>query len=383
MLNLTSNIIINIYSAFLLIIIYFHSLKHTEKESLQHKLYMMMLHVTFWLLFLDIFSRFDGKPGTIYPFINYWGNFLVFLSVLILPSLWLLFAHYQVYREEEKTKRWMYPLIAVNVINGFILILSQFYGWFYYIDAGNIYHRGPLFWLPASLTFVMFFAATVLILTNRKKIEKKSYFSLIFFAAPPYVCIILQIIFYGSSLILMGVVLSLLIVSFNTQSCSMYTDYLTGVNNRKKLETYLKKKINASTENETFSAILIDMNNFKSINDTFGHDMGDDALATSVQLFKSCLRANDFISRYGGDEFFIILDLSNRDDLEATVYRIYSCIEKYNESRSKPYKLSISMGYAVYDCHTHMKMDEFKKQLDILMYENKRVNKILESELYL
>jgi diguanylate cyclase (GGDEF)-like protein len=161
----------------------------------------------------------------------------------------------------------------------------------------------------------------------------------------------------------------------NIQNHNMYIDYLTGVNNRKRLETYLKEKINTSTENKTFSAILIDMNNFKSINDTFGHDVGDDALETSVKLLKSCLRANDFIARFGGDEFYIVLDVSNRDDLEATVSRINHCIEKFNESNLKPYKLSFSMGYAVYDCHSHMNVEEFQKKIDMLMYENKRVNK--------
>jgi diguanylate cyclase (GGDEF)-like protein len=117
------------------------------------------------------------------------------------------------------------------------------------------------------------------------------------------------------------------------------------------------------------------MNNFKSINDTFGHDVGDDALETSVKLLKSCLRANDFIARFGGDEFYIVLDVSNRDDLEATVSRINHCIEKFNESNLKPYKLSFSMGYAVYDCHSHMNVEEFQKKIDMLMYENKRVNK--------
>lgn len=363
----------------LLIFIYIHALKHTEKIYLQHNLYMMMLKITILMLVVDIFSRFDGNPGTIYSVINFFSNFLIYLLSPILPSLWLLYAHYQVFHEEKKTKQWLYPLLFINAVNAVMLVLSQFYGWFYYIDSNNIYHRGQFFWFPAFITILLTFAAFVLIVVNRKNIEKRYFFSLVFFPVPPLVCVFLQIIFYGISLMLNSVALSLLIVFFNIQNHSMNTDYLTGAYNRKKLETYMKERISTSNEFKTFSAILIDLNNFKSINDTFGHDMGDYALETSVKLLKSCLRSTDFIARFGGDEFYVILDVSNMNDLEATVCKINNCIEKYNKQDTKPYKLGFSMGYAVYNYHSHMKVEEFQKQIDILMYENKRANKEIKA----
>lgn len=374
-MGLPNNFAINIYSIALLMIIYFHALKHDEKETLQHKLYIMMLQTTILLLFVDILSRFDGNPGTIYPVVNHVGNFLIFLLNPILPSIWLLYAHFQVFQKEEKTRRLFYPLFAVNAVNAVIVILTQFFGWFYYIDSDNIYHRGPFFLVSASITIALILMAVVLIIANRKKIENRYYFSLVFFAVPPLVGIILQIIIYGVSLMLNSVVLSLLIVFLNIQNHNMYTDYLTGVNNRKKLEIYLKEKIAAITEDKTFSAIMIDLNYFKAINDTFGHHIGDRVLKISAKLLNSCLRSNDFIARFGGDEFCIILDVSDRLELEAIVSRIRSCVDKYNESSDKPYKIGFSMGYAVYDYNSHMKVEEFQKQIDRLMYENKQANK--------
>ncbi len=212
-MDLTYNIIINIYSIALLIIICHNSLKHDEKESLQHKLYMMVLKNTILMLVVDILSRFDGKPDTVYPVINHLGNFMIFLLAAILPSLWLLYVHVQVFQDEKETKRLIYPLLAINALNAVMVILNQFFGWFYYIDSDNIYHRGPLFLFSALITVALILVAFVLIIANRKKIEKKHYFSLVFFAVPPFVCIILQIIFYGMSLMLNSVVLSLLMVS--------------------------------------------------------------------------------------------------------------------------------------------------------------------------
>ena len=73
------------------------------------------------------------------------------------------------------------------------------------------------------------------------------------------------------------------------------------------------------------------------------------------------------------------MDVSNWKDLEFTACRINRSIEKFNEQGTKPYQLSFSMGYAVYDYQSHMKVKEFQEHLDLLMYENKR-KRLNESE---
>ncbi|MBE3101613.1 MAG: hypothetical protein IMZ47_05000 [Firmicutes bacterium] len=75
-MKLEISLVINIFSIILLTVVYHHSFKLTEKETLQHKLYIIMLQITILMLVVDIFSRFDGKPSTIYPFVNYFGNLL-------------------------------------------------------------------------------------------------------------------------------------------------------------------------------------------------------------------------------------------------------------------------------------------------------------------
>lgn len=374
-MSLENNMILNMYSIAIILVIYFHALKFFEKNSLSDKLYMLILYITILMLGVDILGRFDGNTAIIYLVFNTIGNFVIFLMSPVLPSLWVAYVHFQIFREERKTRRLFYPLCIINAINAIILIFSQFFGWFYYIDSNNIYHRGPLFLFPAFITIMLMLAAFALTVINRRNLEKKSFLSLIFFAIPPFISIILQITFYGISLMLNSVVLSLLVVFLNIQNHSMYTDHLTGVYNRKKLDAYLKEKVSLSTEEKGFSAILIDINNFKYINDTYGHDIGDNALETAAKLLKSCLRTNDFIARLGGDEFCIVLDISNRSDLEAMVCRINNCLKKYNKSGSHLYELGFSMGYAVYAHHSHMSAEEFLRQIDILMYEEKRAYK--------
>ncbi|MBA4701330.1 MAG: GGDEF domain-containing protein [Ruminococcus sp.] len=172
-----------------------------------------------------------------------------------------------------------------------------------------------------------------------------------------------------------SIVLSLLVLFLNFQNHDIYTDHLTKINNRKKLDVYLKKKINATTAGKAFSAILVDINNFKQINDTYGHSMGDQALETTAKLLKGCLEVNDFIARFGGDEFCLILDISDRNELESLVCRINKRLDNYNQSDSHPYSLGLSMGYAVYNSRLHKNAENFLKQIDILMYQEKKSSK--------
>lgn len=376
-MSLLGNSVLNLYSIMLLAIITTHSLQNIERENLQDKIYILMLQVTMLMLVVDILSRFDGKPDTVYPIINHLGNFLIFLLSPVLSLLWLLYVCDQVFNNVEKNRHWVYLILGILMLNGYMVVMSQYYGWLYYIDINNIYHRGPLFFLPVLLIVLLIVISICLLILNRSKLNKKRFFSLLVFVIPPVIGIMLQVIFYGISLILNCVALSLLIVYLNIQNRSIYIDYLTEVHNRKKLDAYLKAKIGASTEQRTFSAIMVDLLDFKYINDTFGHDAGDKALQISAKILSSCLRTNDFIARFGGDEFWIVLDISDKNALEVVIERINNSLAKYNEAPDIPFKLGFSMGYAVYDYKSRMSLEEFQKHIDTLMYKTKQASKAI------
>lgn len=374
-MNLISNAIINVYSILLLIILVCYVWRCVPIESIQNKLYMGMLNVTIVMLVVDIFSRFDGNLGTFYPVINHIANFSVFLLSPILPSLWLLYVYYQLFQDERKLRNLMRLVVGLNIINVAFLTASQFNGWYYYIDSSNVYHRGMLFILCETITLVLIMTAFILTVLQGKRIEKKAYLALLFFPIPPLLAIGIQTFIYGISIMLNSVVLSLLILFLNVQNHNIHIDYLTGVYNRKKLQSYLQEKINRSTIDHTFSAILIDLDDFKYINDTFGHSTGDLVLETSAKLIKESLRSNDFIARFGGDEFCVVLDISDTTGLELFVTQLKTRVKAYNDSSHKPYKVELSMGYAIYDYKTHISVEDFQKKIDLLMYENKKRNK--------
>ena len=99
--------------------------------------------------------------------------------------------------------------------------------------------------------------------------------------------------------------------------------------------------------------------------------MGDNALRVAAGMLKKCMRTKDYVARYGGDEFCLVLEIYDNKNLETAIRRINNCADALNASSEFPFKLSFSEGYAVYDFQTHMKAEEFVKHVDMLMYENK------------
>jgi len=366
------NVMINLYSILILVILWLHSDKQEEKRSLQYRLYMLMLDTTIVLLLFDIFSRMDTNAYAIYPVLNQLGNFVVFSLSPVLPSIWLVYVVNQLFQDEERSLRLLKPLILFGFANLMIVVLSLRFGWYYSIDLQNIYHRGPYFTLPVIYNIALLSISFVYVMKNMKTIHKNHRFTLIFFPLFFLFSVVLQVVVYGVPILLNSVVLSLLFVSLNIQNHGMNTDYLTGVNNRKKLESYLKDKVRNSTEKKSFSAIMIDIDNFKSINDTFGHDMGDSALQATVKLLNGCIRNTDFISRYGGDEFFMILSISEPERLQEVVDRIRLQLSKFNASERQVYTLQFSMGYGVYDVRSKASAQEFENMLDQRLYEEKQ-----------
>lgn len=370
-MSLLHNAIINSYSIVLLFIIGIHHSKSDEKDTLQYRLYIWLININIILLFVDILGRFDGNPGTFYPIVNHIGNFLLFLLNPVLPSIWFLYVHHQIYRNEKMTRQLIPPLIAMNAVNMVFLILSQFNGYYYTIDSGNVYHRGRLYLINVLFVVIILFATIIIVFRNRHWLSRKQFLSLLSFPFFPGISIILQTLLYGTSLQLNSTVISLLMIFLNIQNEQIYTDYLTGLNNRKRLDDYFRKKLNAGNKDCVLSAIMIDVDNFKSINDTFGHKTGDDVLQNVAKILNETLEGKHFIARFGGDEFCIVLDHCNLEKLETVRNSINRKVDEYNRSGTFGHNLSLSMGYAVYDDKTPG-IPEFYNKIDKLMYQDKK-----------
>jgi diguanylate cyclase (GGDEF)-like protein len=363
----------SITSFIILIIIYINAYNRSEKVFMHYQLFIDLIRINMILIIVDTLGWvFNGLPGVWNIVGNTGFNLLLYIIVPMAPSLCVIYTDFHVFRNENRIRKLKRVLRAFLAINAAISILSLATGWFFTIDAGNIYHRGEYFEVHVAYCYLLIGYAFFSVLLNRSLIEKRFYYSLLLFFLPQTVGTTIQMFFYGVSYNWTGMMLSLLIIYFNIQNRSLNTDYLTGVYNRRQLDEYINAKIRNSMEGKSFSAILIDIDEFKSINDRFGHETGDEALKDAVSILRKSLRLNDLIARFGGDEFVVILDISSREMLEQAVKRIADNVEDFNNDSQKPYKISFSMGYDVYDVNSKLKPDDFFNHIDMLMYNNKK-----------
>lgn len=367
--------VLNLYSITILLILLYHSKKHEVRSFTQQNSFLWMLRVTILLLCADMFSRIVDNSNLFYVFANHISNFLLFSMNLVVPSLWLIYVYAHVYQEYRNVLLYKKILLGINLLNNVILILSLREGWFYFIDEHNQYTRGPLFGIPVLVMIFLICLSYVMLFLKRKEIDSWQGLTLALFPLFPLAGVFLQILFYDTAFMLNSLTISMLLVFLNIQSANLYTDYLTGIHNRKKFELYLSEQIKNVTRNRGFGAIFLDINHFKVINDTFGHDAGDQALQTASHILSACLRRQDFIARIGGDEFAVILNVESQKELDEIVERINHCVNSYNDSLQISHPLTFSMGYALYDIENPLKKEEFLKLLDIKMYEDKRKHK--------
>jgi diguanylate cyclase (GGDEF)-like protein/PAS domain S-box-containing protein len=123
-------------------------------------------------------------------------------------------------------------------------------------------------------------------------------------------------------------------------------DALTGLKNRRAFEERLHEEISrARRSKETFALLLLDIDHFKNFNDSFGHPRGDDVLKSVARVLSRSVRDADFISRYGGEEFAIILPDSDRDGAKLMGERLREAIEE-NAWDVRP--ITVSVGAAAW-----------------------------------
>ena len=149
-------------------------------------------------------------------------------------------------------------------------------------------------------------------------------------------------------------------------------DNLTGSCNRGYGLALLDRQLKLAKRNKTKILLAyLDVDNFKDINDSFGHEEGDKVLKEVVKLFKSTLREIDIICRMGGDEFLLILPDSSLRDIPLIKERLNKNLERLNQILDKPYKIKFSIGFSCYDPDNPQSIDELIKIADKKMYKEK------------
>ncbi len=155
------------------------------------------------------------------------------------------------------------------------------------------------------------------------------------------------------------------------------TDELTGLFNRRGFMTLADKQLKlASRSKDNIFLLYADFDNMKWINDTLGHQTGDNALIETAVILKNTFRQADLIGRVGGDEFIVLMTDHDKNKNEQTVIkRLEAEIKKANALKNREYKIMLSIGTVSYKYNRSCSIDEMMIKADQLMYEDKREKK--------
>ena len=151
------------------------------------------------------------------------------------------------------------------------------------------------------------------------------------------------------------------------------TDELTGISNRRGFEILCAQLLALAARSEiSVSLLMIDLDEFKRINDEYGHEAGDRALIEFSHCLIHNFRESDVIARLSGDEFSVLMSDADEAEAAIAVNRLNAFVQRGNAERGKGFQLRFSWGVARYHPGNHKNIGDVLKEADRRMYDNKR-----------
>lgn len=328
-------------------------------------------------LFMDAIWIMDVKNFFVFSKIQSGMlNSFYFCSLAMLVCFWYVYVQKTLHSTVfEHKKILVITFIPLIFFIGSSLSSYWTHGLFRIDQAGN-YHRGkllPLYFLILFI-YVLYLSIKAGYLSKKAKnyLYQKEYKVIARFSFLPFITALLQITVDHLLIFNLGLTYSIFIVYNYFQQNLISLDPLTKINNREQLDTYLTMKMKGSHQKKDLYLFLLDIDQFKKINDELGHVVGDQIILKTADILKQIAHLhNCFISRYGGDEFILVCE---RDKDEA-IDPVFNDLQRlFQQSYEGLPDFSVSIGYAKYDESLNY-IPEFIEKADHYMYLNKNVKK--------
>lgn len=149
------------------------------------------------------------------------------------------------------------------------------------------------------------------------------------------------------------------------------TDFLTKLINRRAMAQRLQNEVaRVERAGGSFAMVLVDIDHFKHINDRFGHDVGDEVLKALSRAFEASVREQDVVSRWGGEEFLILLPNTNQPDAVEQAERLRQLLDS-DTMRINRYPHRVTASFGVSEYHPGQSVESMLKQADVALYQAK------------
>ena len=308
--------------------------------------YVRVIVAAMLLLLIDLVRLFIENWNT--PTLVVLNNLFAVASYFMMGficDLWMRYVACTLRVTESKCRRVLLalPLMALTVL----IVLSPWTHWVFEVTADNVLVLGPLFFVQELVCFGYVLGTGVYALRyasrEKNRARRANAWVLASFAILPVTGALIVMRFTWLPAIWPLTAISLVMVYLNLQSDQISTDALTGLNNRRQFDRHLAACLESRGE-EPVHLLLMDVDAFKRINDTFGHAVGDTALEETANVLRQVCSSRDvFLARYGGDEFAVISALGG-DAPERIKGEVQAAFVRFNASSGRPYRLSLSIG---------------------------------------
>lgn len=318
----------------------------------------------------------DGKKNLIA--VNYIANLIEFNCLGYSGYSWLRYCLKFIDVPMLKKKSTIVMLTIPIAIVTLLIVTTPLTHWIFYIDENGFFQRGSLYFFQFTAYLYLFVSSTLCVLYRKKcttSFERNRLAVLALFVLPPTLFGSIQIFMPSGAAptLQFSIVLSLILVFINEMDQKITRDSLTQLKNRYEIERILQHKMNDAHNSKTKLYVLVsDLDDFKQINDKFGHHQGDVALNMVGQVLSKVTDQYDAIcGRMSGDEFVSLIETESYE----TVMKYQQDLESMllDACSNLPYTLQLSIGAAVYDGNENLM--QLLNQSDTKMYEQKKMRK--------
>ncbi len=344
--------------------------KSRESIRVEDKIYDNMAVITLAGAALETIAfLIDGKDFKTGIFLNYFTNSLCFLGTVCVGFLWCIYVELHIYKNYKRAFKRANYLVIPWLIEVIMIIINLFgTNILFGVTDQNVYYRGSLV-LVSYITLMIYFLYSIFVVIHSgKQGINLTFFPIMYFVGPCIVGVLIQLFCYGITAAWLTVAIALTFVQMQNYSENMLIDDLSGLYNRKYLDRVLKK-YNIS-KNRSLYGIMMDVNDFKRINDNFGHSTGDRAITVMGNILTKTLPEESLALRFAGDEFIALLIDASEEDAKNTVDSIHKALVRFNESGAERFSLSVSAGYTSYGKEDDV--ETFLRHMDEEMYKAKR-----------
>lgn len=301
-------------------------------------------------------------------FLNYLSSSISYLATGVIGFLWCLYVDLHIYKNHARYRRNV-RFVAIPLLIELVCVLYNLLGngFVFSVSADNVYSRGRFTVIGYLTVYLYFLYSIYLVYHSKEEGLNLDFFPIFYFMGPCVIGAVVQFLYFGITSSWISVAVSLTFVQMQAYSENISTDSLSGLYNRRYLDRILALKDHLMQK--SVYGIMMDVNDFKQINDLYGHSMGDQAIRVMGNILLKSVPDGGIPIRFAGDEFVVLLVQDDPNAVFEAMTEINRHLDVLNHSGAEPFKLSVSMGQAKLDPSDP---ETFLREMDERMYEEKR-----------